>query len=141
MSDLKKITLHVIPEPQQNTRAILKFENEAKIDGPRSGNTNLYCGNCSKLLAEKLEEKMILNIVIRCACGSFNEIPSNWGRFILTDIQEKSNLALVVAGLILLLVGEIVSKTIGIILIIVGFVIEKYKSRAIKIFKDQRDTQ
>lgn len=68
--------LRVIPEPVEGTRTTLKpaiGKVTPVLKG--SGKLNLLCGNCSRKLAEGIEEGWIRDVVIYCPyCGYYNEI-------------------------------------------------------------------
>ncbi len=75
-----------------------------------SGEVTLICGNCEKILAEKIEDKQLLNLVLRCECGAYNRVPLAWERFHLRDIKERWNVPALFLGLVLLVIGQFIQE-------------------------------
>ena len=66
--------LKVIPRPANNTRSIIVLDKGKKIKG-ENGSIDLVCGDCEEVLAEKINEGQIFNVVLKCSCGAYNEMP------------------------------------------------------------------
>ena len=70
------IPARVIPEPEKDSRTILKGD---MLQGPfikGNGPTTYTCGICRNILVEKVYHGQIRNIVFKCPkCQSYNEIP------------------------------------------------------------------
>ncbi|MBI4709182.1 MAG: hypothetical protein HY764_03205 [Candidatus Portnoybacteria bacterium] len=73
---MQQIKLKVIPVPKEGSRAVMVLENNNKIKG-EGGAINLICGNCNSALVENINLGQISNIVIKCQCGAYNDIPKN----------------------------------------------------------------
>lgn len=114
---MKKITLRVISKPKPHTCTIIRLSNGAKFKG-EVGETTLVCGSCKKVLAEKIEDGQLRNLVLGCECGAYNRIPMAWERFHLRDIKETWNFGVLVIGLLLLIISQFVQKYSGITFVI-----------------------
>ena len=106
---MKKVTLLVISKPEPNSCTIIELINGAKFKG-ESGEATLVCGSCEKVLAEKIKDGQLLNLVLRCECGAYNRIPMAWERFHLRDIKESWNIWPLSIGLILLVISQFLQK-------------------------------
>ena len=104
---MKKITLRVISKPDPNSCAILDLNNGAKFNG-KKGEVTLACGGCGKILAEKIEDKQLRNLILRCECGAYNRIPMMWERFHLRDIKESWNIKSIILGLLFLVISQFI---------------------------------
>lgn len=77
---MPKIQLAVVPEPEQNTAAVLiRTPNFAELEPYIAmsgvGDTDYLCGGCRTLLASKLSQGQIVGIVLMCGkCQSYNAV-------------------------------------------------------------------
>jgi len=106
---MKKITLKVIPEPEPNSCAIIVLSNGAKFKG-ENGEVTLVCGGCERVLAEKINDKQLRNLVLRCECGVHNRIPMAWERFHLRDIKEHWNYGVLFVGFLFLVISQFIQR-------------------------------
>lgn len=65
--------MRVIPEPKRG-RTILKPEKLPAFKG--NGRLSYVCGSCGSTIYRNLQYGQVQDLVIRCTCGSFNEIPT-----------------------------------------------------------------
>ena len=66
--------LKIVPEPELGTRTVFVGKILPFLKG--SGDLNLLCGNCKAILAKRINEGQVRNIVIQCPiCKFYNEIP------------------------------------------------------------------
>lgn len=71
---IDKIALNIIPEPVEGSRAVIVSESIPVFKG--NGKVDYVCGNCGALIAEKIDYKQIVNVVVICPrCGQYNEFP------------------------------------------------------------------
>lgn len=73
-SPSRRISLHVIPEPDPGSRTV--FENTAPTSVFFSGNGSdaLDCGTCGAPLAVGVPRGSFVSIVLKCnKCGAFND--------------------------------------------------------------------
>lgn len=144
---MKKIKLARISAPAENTRAIFKFENDAKFVG--AGDTSLICSGCERVLAENITDEQIRNLVFLCAsCGTHNEVPTSWNVFQLVDIQQVFSYPPIILGILLFLVPEFTPylsfghptlvKVIGVLCVALGAIVSLYQTKLVKYFKDSR---
>lgn len=69
-----KIKLGITPKPPQGTRTVIESKVSPAFKG--QGDTDYICGNCGAILAGKVRQGQIRNIVIHCPnCGQYNEFP------------------------------------------------------------------
>jgi hypothetical protein len=76
-----RIQAKIISEPAPKTRTVfignMQFMRDASLPFVRgkNGDRDIVCGNCSRILLEKILDGQVTNIVIKCpACNSYNEI-------------------------------------------------------------------
>ena len=73
---MARYKMAVIPEPAPNTRSVLVCGPDLKGPLIKSGGSRDYvCGRCNRTLLRHVARTQIQNILIRCTCGAFNEIP------------------------------------------------------------------
>jgi len=71
---MMKIKLKIIPEPSEGTRTVMKPKVVPAFKG--DGDTDYVCGQCGVVLADKMRQGQVQNIVVRCPkCGKYNEFP------------------------------------------------------------------
>lgn len=69
-----EIGLSIVSKPREGSRTVIEPEVAPAFKG--EGDVDYVCGNCGAVLAEKLREGQIENIVIHCPkCGKYNEFP------------------------------------------------------------------
>lgn len=75
MNPIRHVSLDVIPQPPEGSRAVLMPEKGPVYIGENPG-ISFDCGNCGQGLIEGMREGEVRNVVIRCpACGGFNDVP------------------------------------------------------------------
>lgn len=70
--------LIVIPEPEPNTRSVLRSHADVldTIVMRGNGDIDFICGKCSAPLGQGLQSGQIRNVVLFCKrCKSYNEVP------------------------------------------------------------------
>jgi phage FluMu protein Com len=68
---MKEVKLVVILEPASASRAVITGNAPFFTGG---GNTNLLCSSCNTILAEKVVDGQVKNLVFKCPkCGSYCE--------------------------------------------------------------------
>ena len=69
-----RIKLATIPKPPEGTRTVIESKVSPAFKG--EGDSDYICGNCGAILAEKIRQGQIKNIVMYCPkCGQYNEFP------------------------------------------------------------------
>jgi len=69
-----EIKLSIIPKPREGSRTVIESKLSPAFKG--EGEVNYICGSCGAILAEKVRQGQIRNIVIYCPrCGQYNEFP------------------------------------------------------------------
>ena len=69
-----RMKLNIVPEPPEKTRTVIESKVTPAFKG--EGDIDYICGNCGVVLAEKIRQGQIRNIVIHCPkCGQYNEFP------------------------------------------------------------------
>jgi len=69
-----EIKLSIIPKPREGSRTVIESKVSPVFKG--EGDVNYICGNCGAILAEKVRQRQIRNIVVLCPkCGQYNEFP------------------------------------------------------------------
>ena len=69
-----EIKLSIIPKPREGSRTVIESNVSPVFKG--EGNVDYICGNCGAILAEKVRQGQIRNIVVHCPkCGQYNEFP------------------------------------------------------------------
>lgn len=67
-----EIKLTIISSPREGSRTVIKSKVSPVFKG--EGDMNYICGNCGAILAEKVRQGQIRNIVVHCPkCGRYNE--------------------------------------------------------------------
>jgi hypothetical protein len=70
----RRIRLRVIPEPEPNSRSIIRYTGEGTVAMRGSGDIVMECGNCGSPLIDGVPMKTLINIVFICSnCGAYNE--------------------------------------------------------------------
>lgn len=71
----RQIQLHVIPEPEPNTRSVLLYTGPGTVGVTGDGNVTMICGNCGSPLLENVKVAQFQGLVFRCnKCEAFNEV-------------------------------------------------------------------
>lgn len=132
---MREIKLKVISPPPEGSCAVLALQKDFKIKG--DGDTILFCGSCGNILAEKIFFEQCKNMVIRCRCGAYNVVPSNWSIFRLIDIRENWRFSVIFFGFIIVIisgvVGNIWNWQIGIVLGAIGTFVLLFTKKKTKI--------
>jgi DNA-directed RNA polymerase subunit RPC12/RpoP len=74
------IICNVIPQPDESSDKSVLHGTEGLRGKPLitggDGQTSYICGQCNSVLAEKINELQINNVVLQCTtCNSYNELP------------------------------------------------------------------
>ena len=70
-----KFRMRVIPQPAEGTRAVVVVTGGEGNPAFRSkGKHSLECGDCGRVLAEKVDRGQIRGLVLGCPCGAFNDV-------------------------------------------------------------------
>jgi len=70
----RKIRMHVIPEPEPDTRSVLVYTGEGTVVMRGSGNVTMECGNCGVPLLVGVKVAQFRDLVFRCPnCDQYNE--------------------------------------------------------------------
>ena len=72
-----RIRLHVIPEPDPETRVIFHHDgpNSVAVTGTDRSAPPICCAGCGETLMRGMAEMNFVSVVFRChACGAFNDI-------------------------------------------------------------------
>jgi len=73
-TEMPEIKLTIIPKPHEDSRTVIESKVSPVFKG--EGEVNYICGNCEAILAEKVHQGQIRNIVVRCPkCEQYNEFP------------------------------------------------------------------
>ena len=64
--------LNIVPKPPEGTRTVIESKVSPVFKG--EGDLDYRCGNCGTILAEKMRQGQIKNIIVHCPkCGQYNE--------------------------------------------------------------------
>ena len=74
MAPRRNIKLTVIPKPSERTRPIFEAGGQVPVfNGGEQEAPDFVCGKCEAVLLTGLNRNRIINAVIKCSCGAFND--------------------------------------------------------------------